>query len=168
MSMKTKNTYSYPVEESYIKKIITNSPAHIIHHSKKFNAMCDLTHAVDFICDEGTPIKAALDGEIVTLVDDIKENYSGLGKPIEEVLSEEKQDGNYVIIKHVNKEFSIYSHFKYKKVIVKRGQIVKTGEIIGYSGNTGWSTMPHLHFMVLRFIKPLPARDFESLEIRWS
>lgn len=135
---------------------------------KKTGEVYDLTHAVDFLCDEGTPIKAASDGEVVAMVDDVKENYSGWELPSEDVMPEEKQDGNYVVIKHANNEFSIYSHLRYKGVLVKRGQNVKAGEILGYSGNTGWSIVPHLHFMVFRFIKPEPAKDLESLEIKWK
>ncbi len=50
----------------------------------------------------------------------------------------------------------------------QKGQTVKTGDLLGYSGYTGQSILPHLHFMVFRYIdpvnKPQPIGDFESLE----
>jgi murein DD-endopeptidase MepM/ murein hydrolase activator NlpD len=79
-----------------------------------------------------------------------------------------QQDGNYVLLKHFNSEFSIYSHLRPKEVLVSKGQFVEKVDIIGYSGNTGWSIKPHLHFMVFKFLKPKPAKDLESLEIRWK
>ncbi len=161
--MQTKNLYVYPIDKEYIKKILTKAPAHKVF--RKNDVAYDLTHAIDFLCDEGTPVKAALEGEVIAVVDNIKENYHKFEPPKKDELPEEKQDGNYVVIKHANEEFSQYSHLKYKGVLVKKCQYVKTGEIIGYSGNTGWSIEPHLHFMVFKFLKN--GKGFRSLKIRW-
>ena len=167
--METKNTYGRPIDGKNIRKIVTKeSPAHIVYHSRKFGTEIDLRHAVDFICEEGTPVKAAFYGEVVALVDIVKENYSGWEIPAEKDLPEEKQEGNFVLLKHDNEEFSTYCHLGHKKVLVKKGQSVKTDEVIGYTGNTGWSIVPHLHFAVFKFTKPMPARDIQSLEIRWK
>lgn len=67
--------------------------------------------------------------------------------------------GNYVKIKHQNGYYTLYAHLKYKSVIVKTGDKVKKGEIIGYMGNTGYSKGGHLHFEILKYstkIDPLP------------
>lgn len=169
IDMKSKNSYSYPINKENIKKIATTeSPAHIRYVSKETGETYDSTHAVDFLCDEGSPIKAALDGEVVFVKDDSQKNYNKWEIPTKEEMPESEQDGNHVAIKHDNGEFSVYSHLQYKKVLVKVGQKVKTGDVIGYSGNTGWSIKPHLHFVVFRFLKPMPAKDFESLEIVWK
>jgi len=166
--MNTKNIYSYPIDKKYIKHIVTKeSPGHIKMRDKN-GVMCDTTRSIDFLCDEGTPIKASLDGEVVATLDNITKNYDKKKMPTEDDISEEEQSGNYTIIKHVSNEFSMYCHLGHKKVSVTKGQIVRTGDVIGYSGNTGWSISPHLHFMVFRFVKPLPVRDFESLEIRFE
>ncbi|MGW4150633.1 M23 family metallopeptidase, partial [Streptomyces albogriseolus] len=54
--------------------------------------------------------------------------------------------GNAVVIKHGNKTYSQYAHLS--SVNVKVGQVVKTGQKIALSGNTGNSSGPHLHFEI--------------------
>ena len=56
---------------------------------------------------------------------------------------------NYVIIDHQNGEFSLYCHMSEGTVVVKPGDIVKQGQVIGKIGNTGNSTDPHLHFQLM-------------------
>jgi murein DD-endopeptidase MepM/ murein hydrolase activator NlpD len=52
--------------------------------------------------------------------------------------------GNVIVIRHVNGLETYYGHLS--KRLVKSGDIVKAGELIGYGGSTGRSTGPHLHF----------------------
>jgi len=54
--------------------------------------------------------------------------------------------GNYVVIKHDNNLTTLYGHLS--RYIVKKGDRVNRGQLIGYMGKTGWSTGPHLHFTV--------------------
>jgi len=54
--------------------------------------------------------------------------------------------GNYVVIQHPNNTQTVYGHMNY--TVVSVGQIVTKGQSIGFSGNTGKSTGPHLHFEV--------------------
>lgn len=147
--MKTKNEYILPVKKEDIKEVRTDSPAHI----------GPLKNAIDYAIPEGTPVLAAADGEVISIKDD-----SNVGGPDIKYWD----DGNRVVLKHKNKEYSAYEHFKYKGIIVKKGQKVIAGEIIGYSGNTGYSFGPHLHFEVFYFTKakPDPSKDFECLEVR--
>lgn len=54
--------------------------------------------------------------------------------------------GNYVIIDHGNGYRTRYQHMTKGSITVKTGQAVKAGQVIGYMGNTGYSTARHLHF----------------------
>lgn len=102
--MKTENTYSYPVEEKYIQKIVTKeSPAHVICKGEDNISEYDLTNAVDFICSERTPIKAALSGEVVAVLDNMNKNWDKWEAPLHSVMNEIEQDGNYVVIEHKEK-----------------------------------------------------------------
>ena len=76
-------------------------------------------------------------------------------------------DGNYVTLHHEGEEYSEYEHLRYLGVVVSVGQRVKQGEIIAFSGNTGYSSIPHLHFVVYRMTGP-GEEDFESLKIRFQ
>ncbi len=98
------------------------------------------THALDFEMPEGTTIIAARDGVV------IKTKYdSNVGGTSPEFIDK----GNYVLIYHDDGTFGSYFHLKQNGVKVNIGQQVKRGEVIGISGNTGWSSAPHLHFEVL-------------------
>lgn len=89
------------------------------------------THGgIDFRATIGTPIKTALSGTVV----DVETKQSGC------------QYGKYVLVKHANGLSTVYGHLSV--VSVKSGDIVITGQTIGYSGSTGYSTGPHLHFGV--------------------
>jgi murein DD-endopeptidase MepM/ murein hydrolase activator NlpD len=54
--------------------------------------------------------------------------------------------GKWVLIQHPNGLSTLYAHLSLQSV--SEGQSVSTGQIIGYSGNTGYTTGPHLHFGV--------------------
>ncbi len=83
---------------------------------------------IDYMCGVGTPVKATASGTI-TEADGIGWNY-GYGKTI--------------VIRHANGVTSRYGHLS--RLAVSAGDSINQGEIIGYSGNTGNSTGPHLHF----------------------
>lgn len=54
--------------------------------------------------------------------------------------------GKYIVIKHENNLSTLYSHLSLQSVRV--GAIINRGDLIGYTGNTGFTTGPHLHFSV--------------------
>lgn len=82
----------------------------------------------------GTPVYAADDG-VIEAVDNNDRSYY-----------RKYQYGKYVLIKHDNNMMTLYAHLS--KQVAKEGEVVKRGDLIGYSGNTGYSTGPHLHFGV--------------------
>lgn len=84
---------------------------------------------IDLAAPYGTPIMAADTGQVIWVGWD----WSGLGWAVK------INHGNYIA--------TIYGHMDH--YIVRAGQNVKMGQIIGYEGSTGASTGPHVHFMVL-------------------
>ena len=86
-------------------------------------------NAIDFLIREGTPVLATADGK-VTQAETI-DNY-----------------GVVIRIQHENKIETFYAHLS--RIAVKVGQAVKGGDTIAYSGNTGVSTGPHLHYEVIQ------------------
>jgi murein DD-endopeptidase MepM/ murein hydrolase activator NlpD len=147
---KTKNLYSYPVELDRKTKTANDSPAHVGR----------LKHSIDFIVPENTPLKAAFDGVVVDLKQD--SDVGGLEK-------EYDAQGNFIEIRHANREYSIYEHIRKNGSVVKIGDKVKIGQVIGYSGKTGWIAHlgAHLHFDVHKYTGK-GREDYETLEIRWD
>jgi murein DD-endopeptidase MepM/ murein hydrolase activator NlpD len=75
--------------------------------------------------------------------------------------------GNVLVIRHPNGLETYYGHLS--RFIVKSGDIVKAGELIGYGGNTGRSTGPHLHFETRymgQAFDPERIFDFENGTLR--
>ena len=56
------------------------------------------------------------------------------------------QYGKFILIKHNNNLATLYAHLS--RQIVQKGNMIKRGQVIGYSGNTGYSYGPHVHFTV--------------------
>jgi murein DD-endopeptidase MepM/ murein hydrolase activator NlpD len=75
-------------------------------------------------------------------------------------------DGNYIIIRHQDGSEAHYWHFKKEGVLVQEGDTVAAGQPIGFSGNTGYSAFPHLHFEV-RGINPATGA-IEQLATRFA
>ncbi len=95
--------------------------------------------ALDFKVKTGTPIYAARGGVVTAARGD--NNRHGL-KP------ENLSDGNYLFILHKDGSTAQYWHFKKDGVLLNEGDTVTQGQLIGYSGHTGYSAFPHLHFEV--------------------
>jgi murein DD-endopeptidase MepM/ murein hydrolase activator NlpD len=96
-------------------------------------------YAVDFAMPEGTTVCAAREGVVV----DLKES-SKIGGPDEKY----KDEDNYVSIAHADGTIAEYHHLQYDGVLVEIGDRVAASQSIALSGNTGYSTFPHLHFGV--------------------
>lgn len=90
-------------------------------------------NGIDFRASIGTPVKAALTGTVVGIgnTDTVRGCYSY---------------GKWVLIRHGNGLSTLYAHLS--QASVSQGESVATGQVIGYSGATGYATGPHLHFGV--------------------
>ena len=102
----------------------------------------DSAHAVDFAMPVGTSIYAARAGTVFAVT---TQNYRG-GLDT----SRQGADANVVQILHEDGTFAVYAHLNRSSIRVRPGERVRRGELIAASGNTGFSTGPHLHFAVLR------------------
>jgi murein DD-endopeptidase MepM/ murein hydrolase activator NlpD len=94
---------------------------------------------IDIQAPEGESIKAAEDGVVI---------FSGFLKGY----------GNVIIIKHEEDFFTVYAHNKVN--LVKEGEFVKKGQVIGKVGMTGNAQIPHLHFEIRKKTKPLDPTKY--------
>ena len=108
------------------------------------------THAIDFTMDVGTPICAARDGIVL----EVKEDSDKRGKTYKH-----QKYGNYIVIYHSDGTMANYFHIKKNGSKVKVGDKITAGQVIGLSGNTGWSSGPHLHFQVYGFDKDMEVKS---------
>ena len=99
-------------------------------------------YAVDIVMPENSGVFAARDGVVVSVT---HSNFRG-GVNIGSYGSE----ANVVKILHADGTFALYAHLSWDSIRVRPGQRVRRGEYIAASGNTGFSTGPHLHFAVIR------------------
>jgi len=129
---KDDSSYIYTLPFEHKKKVFL-----IQAYESKFSHKDE--RALDFKVKTGTKVCAARDG-VVTATR--KDSDKGGLKP------ENISDGNYVTIKHNDGSVAWYWHFQKDGVLVNEGDTIKTGQIIGLSGNTGYSAFPHLHFEV--------------------
>ncbi len=109
---------------------------HPILKRKEFHAGIDLT------AKSGTPIYAPADGVV-------------------EYAKKKGSYGNYLLLNHPYGFKTAYGHLK--KFAVKEGDYVSKGDIIGYVGNTGRSTGPHLHYEIRYLQKWLDPKNFKEL-----
>lgn len=98
-----------------------------------------LAHAIDWAMPVGSEIRAARDGQVIGLRDDQPE-----GGPDPGMLGRE----NYLWIRHGDGTVSHYLHVLADSVAVALGDRVAAGQVIARSGNSGYSSEPHLHFHV--------------------
>lgn len=112
-------------------------------------------YAVDFKMPVGTPIHAARGGVVVKVKGD--SNVGGADRKFENA-------ANCVLIRHSDGTVGIYAHLMKDGITVKVGDTVKPGELIAHSGNTGFSSGPHLHFSVF---KTRSGRERLSLPIKF-
>jgi len=114
---------AYPVADPYVTQGYGNTDFAAWAYKTGFH------NGIDFRAPVGTPILAAEDGEVMAVGNNGDVQY-----------------GKFILIKHNNNLATLYAHLS--RQIVQKGNIVKRGQVIGYSGKTGYSYGPHVHFMV--------------------
>ncbi len=107
-------------------------------------------YALDFRMPIGTPIHAVRSGVVVRVKDDSDKHGRTMAFA---------QFGNHIIIYHEDGTLGYYYHISKDGSKVKVGDTVQQKQFIALSGNTGWSTTPHLHFIV----KYTSTKGYESL-----
>ncbi len=112
---------------------------HPIYKTRKFH------YGMDFTAPTGTEIYATGDGKIIQ----VKKSRRGYG--------------NKLVVDHGFGYRTLYGHLS--RFNVKRGQKVKRGDVIGYVGNTGLSTAPHLHYEVQQNGKKVNPLNFYNNDL---
>jgi murein DD-endopeptidase MepM/ murein hydrolase activator NlpD len=115
-----------PVANKNLKRMASGygNRIHPVYKTKKMH------WGMDFSAPKGTEVYATGDGKV------------------EKVKRTKRGYGNQVRINHSYGYKTFYAHLD--KYIVKKGQVVKRGDLIGYVGSTGTSTAPHLHYEVVK------------------
>nr|WP_276978096.1 M23 family metallopeptidase [Ferrimicrobium acidiphilum] len=138
--------FSLPLRrETILGKSSSLSPAHV----------SPLKNSIDFFCELETPVYAAADG----LVIDCKFDGARAGKT-----KVAEPWGNFVEVRHRDDTYSEYEHLAFSAYpLVKIGDYVKRGQLIAYTGATGWlaGLKPHLHFMVGKY-------NYSTVRIAWK
>jgi murein DD-endopeptidase MepM/ murein hydrolase activator NlpD len=124
--------YSMPYQSGETYRVLQGYGARFSHQGRE-------RYAVDFAMVVGTPVHAARNGIVARVVDEHDRGCweDGCGRW-----------ANYIIVLHADGTTGQYYHLMQHGSRVAVGDRVTAGQLIGYSGNTGHTTMPHLHFAV--------------------
>ena len=141
--------YSLPFKEG------TNYPV-VQGFNGGFSHRGSSRYAVDFAMPVGTPVLAARDGVVMDVVE--KHNRGGSSRRY-------ARYANYVVVIHDDGTTGEYYHLRKNGAAVDVGDIVQAGDLIGYSGSTGFSSLPHLHFAVY---KAKSHGKFQSVPFRFE
>jgi len=110
-----------PMEFSRITSGFTQARFHPVLHTMRAHK------GTDFAAPEGTPVRATADGIVM-------------------VAGEQNGYGNVVILQHDSTYSTVYAHLSRFAPALRGGTHVRQGDTIGYVGQTGWATGPHLHY----------------------
>jgi len=125
-------------------------------YNGKFSHKGSNQYAIDWQMAEGTMIYAARGGVVVR----VKDNSDKGGASIDL-----DRYNNYVLIRHADGTLGHYCHLQRGGVLVKVGQSIAAGDAIAHSGNTGFSSGPHLHFCVF---KTKDGRERISIPVKFK
>lgn len=86
----------------------------------------------------GKDLIAPCDATVVKVITGVKDNIPG-------ELNPKQLTGNTIVLQTENEEYILFAHLKEKSIVVKEGQVLKQGDLMGQCGNSGNTTEPHLH-----------------------
>lgn len=121
----------FPEGESYL---VSQSFGGVFSHQDDANKF-----AVDIAMPVGTAIVAARDGVVM----DVERDFKGNGTKAYYL-----ERANQVRVLHDDRCMAVYGHLKLESIQVRPGQKIQAGDKIAESGNTGFSSGPHLHYVV--------------------
>jgi len=122
--------YTLPFKKGNSVKVIQGYNGSFSHQNE---------NAIDFGLQVGEEVFSAREGIVINAVSHHNKNC---------LTKDCAKFNNYILVYHNDGTFASYDHFKKNGIVVKKGDILKKNQLIGYSGNTGWSSGPHLHFVV--------------------
>ncbi|NBV20823.1 MAG: M23 family metallopeptidase [Proteobacteria bacterium] len=130
--------YRFPFPAGQPRRVVQTFHGTFSHHHPESE------FAVDWDMPEGSTVCAARAGVVIAIKSD--SNEGGADEAVY------RNKANYIKIQHSDGTIGLYVHLKRDGVMVKLGQRVAEGDAIGLSGNTGYSSGPHLHFATQRAI----------------
>jgi murein DD-endopeptidase MepM/ murein hydrolase activator NlpD len=142
-------TYRLPYAVGTSHTVTQAYPVSATHQTR------DSMYAVDFSMPVGTDVVAARDGVVFDVA---AQNFKGGPDAVQYA-----DLANLVRILHDDGTHAVYAHLNWNSIRVSPGDRVVAGEYIADSGNTGFSSGPHLHFAVLRNL----GMRVESLPVRF-
>lgn len=141
--------YELPFQKGKRYKIIQGFNGKFSHSSDQSR------YAIDFKMPVGDTIVAARAGRVVSAI----EHYTERGG------RDYRDKANQVVIYHDDGTLAFYVHLDKDGALVEVGDIVEAGQNIGISGFTGFTTTPHLHFVVRNFRDAIPIQFKENKKI---
>ena len=141
--------YRFPFKAGKRYEVSQGFNGKFSHHSERSK------YAIDFQLDVGEPVFAARGGLVIKVIDWFTKQG---GKALINA-------ANKILILHDDGTIAAYVHLQYKSSLVKEGERVQQGQKIGFSGVTGFTRGPHLHFVVRKerdMAIPIYFKGFEN------
>jgi murein DD-endopeptidase MepM/ murein hydrolase activator NlpD len=140
--------YSLPYAPGRAYQVTQGYDGEFSHHGPN-------QYAIDWKMPTGTPVHAARGGLVIRAKDDSE--VGGADRSFDRY-------NNFILIRHSDGTIGHYCHLQKGGCTVREGDVVQDGQLIAHSGNTGFSSGPHLHFSVF---KAQNGKTRESIPVRF-